>query len=76
MPSPMHRHVIYSAQFFDAVDVVVVAMGTQDRIQLQAVGLQIIQYRRCFARIDHDGMMSMLEQPDVVILQCRDAGDV
>ncbi len=37
MASPIHRHVIYSAQFRDATDVVEVAMGTQDRFQLQFV---------------------------------------
>ena len=75
MASPVHRHVIYSAQFFDAVDVVVVAMGTQDRLQTQAVGMQEIKHRRGFAGVDRNGMAFLLEQPDVVVLQGRDGGD-
>ena len=61
MASPMHRHVIYSAQFVDAVDMVVVAVGAQDGIQLQAVFTQKIQHGRGFARIDHDGVAFTLE---------------
>jgi hypothetical protein len=61
MASPMHRHVIYSAQFFDAVNMVVMAVGAQDGIQLQAVFMQKFQHGRGFARIYRDGVAFMLE---------------
>ncbi len=72
---PIHRHVIYSAQFLDAIDVVMVAVCAQDRIQLQTVLLQEIKHRRGFTRIDCNGMVLALEQPDVIVQQGRDGGD-
>jgi SAM-dependent methyltransferase len=72
----MHRHVIYSAQFFDAIDVVVVAVGAEYRVQLQAVRMQETQDWRGLARIDDDGMISAPEQPDVIVLQSGDGNDV
>jgi SAM-dependent methyltransferase len=75
MSSPVHRHVIYFAQFINAVDVVMMAMSTQDGIETQLVRLQEIQHWRSLARIDCNGMAFMLKQPDIVILQGRDGID-
>ena len=75
MSSPIHRHVIYFAQFFDAIHVIVVAVGTQNCIKMQLVRPQESQYRCSLARIHRNGMVFMPEQPDVIVLQGRDGID-
>src|SRR5450759_683159 len=75
MSPPIHRHVVYFAQFCDAADVVVVAMGAQDCVQFQAARMQEGQYRRSFARIDHGSMLVVVDGPDVVVLQGGDSSD-
>lgn len=75
MTSPMHRHVIYSAQFCDAIDMVVVAVGAQDGMQLQAQSGKEIQHGLCLSRIDHDSGAVVVDGPDVIILQSGDGGD-
>jgi hypothetical protein len=76
MSPPIHRHVVYFAQFCDAADVVVVAMGAQYRFQFQAARIEEGQYWRSFARIDHGSMAVIVYGPDVIVLQGGDGGDV
>ncbi len=76
MSSPIHRHVVYSAQFCDAADVVMVAVGAQDRVQFQVVRRQKCQHRLGFAGIHHDSTLVVVDGPDVVVLQCGDGGNV
>ena len=76
MSPPIHRHVVYFAQSCDAADVVGVAMGAQDGVQMQAVCIQEGQHRRSIARIDHGGMPVVVDGPDVIVLQGGDGGDV
>ena len=75
MSPPVHRHVVYFTQFCDAADVVVVAMGAQDRIQLQSPRIKKVQHRSSFTRIDHGGVAIVVYGPDVVVLQGGDGGD-
>ena len=75
MSPPIHRHVVYFAQCCDAAGVVGMAVGAQDRLELQAVCIQECQYRLGFAGIDHGGMAVVVDDPDVVVLQGRDGGD-
>ena len=55
---------------------VVVAVGTQDRSQLQLVRFHEPQHWPCLAGIDHDSMAIVVDGPYVVILQGRDGGDI
>lgn len=75
MASPVHRHVIYSAKFFDAADVVMVAVGTQDAVQLQPAHGKKIQHGLCLSRINHRSGTVVVDGPDVVILQSGNGGD-
>jgi hypothetical protein len=75
MSPPIHRHVVYFAQFCNTADMVIVAMGAQDSVQLQVVRMQEAQYRRSFARVDHGSMPVVVDGPDVVVLQGWDSGD-
>ncbi len=76
MASPIHWHVIYSAQFCDAADVVVMAVGAQDRRQFQACGVQKSQDRRSFSWIDDGDMRLIVDGPDVVVAQGGNGSDV
>ena len=68
MAPPIHRHVVYFAQFRDAAGMVGVAVGTQNRIQLQAACIQERKNRRGLARVDHGGILVMVDRPDVIVL--------
>ena len=76
MSPPIHRHVVYFAQSRDAADVVGVAVGAQNGIQLQAVRIQESQHWSGFAGINHGSMLAVVYDPDVVVLQCGNGGDV
>jgi len=76
MSPTIHRDVVYFAQLLDAADVIAVAVGAQDDIQLQAVGLQILQHGRCFAGVDHDSILAVVDSPNVIVLQRGDGGNV
>ena len=75
MSPPIHRHVVYFAQFCDAADMVSVAMGTQDSTQLQVICLQEGKYRLGFAWINHRSMLAVMNHPDIVVLQGGDGAD-
>lgn len=75
MSPPIHRHVVYFAQFCDAADVVMVAMGAQNRAQLQLVRIQEGQNRPGFAGVDHGSVQAVMDRPDVVVLQGGDGAD-
>ncbi len=59
MASSIHRHVIYSAQFFYPVHMVVMSVGAEDGTQLQASVLQESENGGRFAGIN-DGDCSRL----------------
>ena len=76
MSPPVHRHVVYFAQFCDTADVVGVAMSTQDGIQLQAAFTQEGQHGLGFAGIHHHSSMVAVDGPDIVVLQGGNSGDL
>ena len=76
MSSSIYRDVVYFAQFRDATYMVGVAVGAQDGIQLKVVVIQELQHGCCLAGIDHSGLHAVVYGPDVIVLQCRDGGNV
>jgi len=76
MSPPIYRDVVYFAQFRDASDVIGVAVGAQDGIQLQAAGVQELQHGRGFAGVDHGSMLAFVDGPDVIVLKRGDGGNI
>ena len=74
MPS-VHRHVVYFAQFSNSTDVIMVAMGAQDGLELQFMFAEESQHRCCFAGINYGGLDAIMDGPDVVVIQGRDGCD-
>src|SRR5450631_424151 len=50
-----------------ASDVIAVMMRIDDSAKLDALALQIFDYRRCIARVDHCGLVAVAHDPDVVV---------
>jgi hypothetical protein len=55
------------AQCIHTADVVAVVMGDQNARQAQTLGIQGFEHRRCVAWIDHHGLTTIVQHPDVVV---------
>ena len=76
MPPPIHRYAVYFAQFGYAADMIGMAVGAQNRIELQVVRIEEFQCGRRFAGIDQGGMPVVVDGPDVVVAQGGNGGNV
>ena len=59
-----------------SADVIIMVMGIEDGGEFQVLLAQVVQHRRGIARIDHNGMMMVANDPDVIISECANGNDM
>ena len=55
--------------FRQSADVVAVMMGRENGAQAVAAALKVVEHRRGIARVDHRGVATGAQQPDVVVVE-------
>lgn len=75
MSTPVHRDIVYFTQFCDASGMVGMAVGAEDGIELQVMGIKKCLHRRSICRVDNRGMTVVVNSPYIVILKCGDCGN-
>jgi hypothetical protein len=59
-----------------SADVIIMVMGIEDGGEFQVLLVQVVQHRRGIARVDHNGMMRIANDPDVIISECANGNDM
>ena len=62
-------------QFGDAAHMIMMMMGQQNGIELQPQHGEPLQHRRGLARIDHQAVIFVADQPDIVVIKGRNCDD-
>ena len=71
----VHWDAAAGEQIGDPADVIGVMMGGEDGAQFQPLALQVIQHGLRIAGIDHCGVMTVAQGPDVIVLECAQRND-